>query len=491
MLSNVKKIATLLTAGFVTLVSFASCSGSGKTDAAETTAPVSESQAEESILYKADYLPDKKYNGYQYRIVGYEEYPADFDTETGNMVNDAIFRRNRLVEETYDIDITETQYPFARYEDVNALMQKNSLAMADDYDLYTLVFRHAFGGVLSGYIPPASYYPVADFSQPWYIQATNDYMVVDGVQVVAYTSFDRNPGGRSILFNKRLINDLNLELPYNLVDNNSWTYDAMLEMAKAAISDLDSDGVMTEADRYGFISEIDDMTELMYGGSGMKLVDFSSGMPELSNYEQLYTMFELYSKYMSMDGFLYNTFAAYGYDETSRTKGVQMFKSGGSLFMQKGTNVLTTLGDMKDDYDIVPFPKWKPEQKSYYVAPDGSRIAVPLSCSADLELVCVIKEALAVESLNFVYPAYYEFALKNRYVRDEDSIRMLEIITQSVTWDLGSSLWSDIVRQPWMNALDKKSTDVMSAIEANRKNAESQFAKLMEQIAELKIKYQL
>jgi hypothetical protein len=159
--------------------------------------------------------------------------------------------------------------------------------------------------------------------------------------------------------------------------------------------------------------------------------------------------------------------------------------------MQKGTNVLTTLGDMDDDYGIVPFPKWKPEQKSYYVAPDGSRIAVPLSCSADLELVCVIKEALAVESLNFVYPAYYEFALKNRYVRDEDSIHMLEIITQCVTWDLGSTLWLDTVRQPWVNALDKKSTDVMSAIEANRKNAESQFAKLMEQIAELKIKYQL
>ena len=75
-------------------------------------------------------------------------------------------------------------------------------AQSDDFDLAKLVFRHAFAGVTSGYIPAASNMPVIDMTKPWYVQKMNEKMVVDGVAMLAYTTFDKNPGGASIIFNK-------------------------------------------------------------------------------------------------------------------------------------------------------------------------------------------------------------------------------------------------------------------------------------------------
>ena len=98
--------------------------------------------------------------------------------------------------------------------------------------------------------------------------------------------------------------------------------------------------------------------------------------------------------------------------------------------------MLVQLGDMDDDYGIATYPKWTETQENYYNGIDGSLIALPAVSASDMERTCVIKEALSVESMNIYYPAYYEISLKNRYVRDTDSIRMLEIITKANTYDV-------------------------------------------------------
>jgi len=215
-------------------------------------------------------------------------------------------------------------------------------------------------------------------------------------------------------------------------------------------------------------------------------MDFTKTPPVLSQDEQLIDMFTEFVAHGSRDGFLFNTFKVYGAAESSRIQGNQYFMQGGSLFMQRGSNTLTTLGDMEDDYGIVPFPKWTEDQDGYYVALDGSRIAVPLACSADLERVCVIKEALAVESLNINHPAYYENTLTKRYVRDTESIDMLEIITNSNMIDFGASLWSDIVRMPWMNCIENNKTDFASAVAAKVKQSEKSVQDLMDIVTDLK-----
>ncbi len=466
---------------------FVSCGEDTPTaETSGTTVTETTAETEEETAYTADYLPDVTYDGYEYRLIAYEEYPAHMTEPSGDLVDDAIYTRNMMVAEKYDVNFVETRYPYTNYNDVNTLMTNAGRAQSDDFDLAKLVFRHAFTGVTTGYIPAASNMPVIDMTKPWYVQKMNEKMVVDGVAMLAYTTFDKNPGGASIIFNKDMLIDLGLEVPYQMVYDGTWTYDVMYSMAEAAILDVDGDGTMQEGDRFGFIAEWDNMTDLTYMGSGLALMDFTKTPPELSQNEQLFDMFSMFIRYGSQKGFLFNTFGAYGAAESSRILGNQYFMQGGSLFMQRGTNTLTTLGDMEDDYGIVPFPKWTADQDGYYVGLDGSRIAVPLACSADLERVCVIKEALAVESLNINHPAYYENTLTKRYVRDTESIDMLEIITNSNMIDFGASLWSDIVRAPWMGCIEKNNADFASAIAAKVSQSEKAVQELMDIVTDLK-----
>ncbi|MBR4959758.1 MAG: hypothetical protein IKY52_02560 [Clostridia bacterium] len=440
----------------------------------------------EETAYKADYLPDVTYDGYVYRIIAYEEYPAHTEELTGEVIEDAIFQRNSLIEETYDIDISQELYPFTDYTKVTDLMTNAGRAQSDDFDLATLVFRGAYYAVLEGTAPAASSLPVADLTKPWYIQSTNEGLTIDGVTLLGFTAFDSNPGGTGLIFNKKIIADLNLEDPYDLMDEGTWTSDAMYKLAEAAILDLDGDGKMTRDDRFGFITEWDRMSMVAYVGSGSLLVDIVDGIPVASQAETLYDAFTMCSEYCNRDGFMLDTFKEYGTAEASRVIGRELFKQGNGLFVCTGTSSLTTMGDMEDDYGLVPFPKWTEEQDRYYTMFDIDIITVPLACSQDLERVCVIKEALAVESLNINHPAYYENALKNRYLRDEKSLEMLEIITNSVVPDLGQNPWWDIIRTPWQETLQKKGTDFASAVAKNMPKSQKAIDELMEMVGSLK-----
>ena len=91
-------ISTLL---LMSMLATASCGGgttSGNdttkpTDSAETTAPVDNSPQLE--------LPDVDYNGKTYTILTtvHASYEYDAVEETGDVVNDAVFRRNQTVED--------------------------------------------------------------------------------------------------------------------------------------------------------------------------------------------------------------------------------------------------------------------------------------------------------------------------------------------------------------------------------------------------------
>ena len=470
------------------LLAVSSCGEeSGQMSAQDTGAGSSGTSAEEAADAgpRAEDLGQYDFDGYKFRVIAYDEYPADITEPSANMIDNSIYERNTHVEEVFNIEFVETRYPYAQYNDVNALLCNAGLAQSDDYDLYTVVHRHAHSAVLQGYVPAASDMPSVDLTQPWYLQELNKSLTIHGVTLLAYTAYDKNPGGYAVFFNKKIISELALENPYQLVDDGIWTSERLYKMAQEAISDVDGNGKMEIGDRFGIITEQDNLTDLAYRGSGERLVDFSVDPPAVNVSERLNDVCSMILPYTQIKGFIFNPFTEFGLTEESRFKGNEEFAADRALFLVRGTDTLTALGNMESDYGIVPFPKYNEEQERYYVGIDGSRIAVPLGCSADLNRVCLVKEALAIESLHYTYPAYYENALKNRYVRDEDSIRMLEIITDSNIFDLGASIWSDIVREPWMSNIVSGKGNFISAVQKNEKQAQKVIGELLEQVAAL------
>ena len=187
-----------------------------------------------------------------------------------------------------------------------------------------------------------------------------------------------------------------------------------------------------------------------------------------------------------MPGFMLDTFAQFGTAESSRIEGFQLFKQGGSLFIICGSGSLTGFGDMQDDYGIVPYPKWTEDQERFYNPTSGGSLALPLSCSTDLERVCVIKEALAVESYKKVVPAVYNTMFANKYLRDSESYEMFNLIRQGLvyealwTWGEGSDL---VYALP--NLMAQKSSDLSSYYEKRRKSTEKTINKFVEKVLEL------
>ena len=486
------RLTALLLAILLSVSSLAACGG-GETVSADTeTTPAAETtpETEEETAYTAEYLPDVSYDGYEYRIIEYTEYPLHKEEVTGNVIDDAIYQRNMLAEEKYDINITATQYPYADFSKVGSLLKQAGRAQSDDYDLYFVVFADAYSALNEGAMPPASSLPYTDPTKPWYYHAINEGMSINGIMLMAYTAFDKNPGGKCLVFNKTILDDMGEEYPYQMVDDGTWTYDEFYSLIEKAAADLDGDGTVSEADMFGFITSTDDYTDFTYYGSGIKLVDFSGGAPIINQNEQLFDMYLKSSEYLTKDYVVLDVFDFFGWSGDSQNKGIDVFTAGHALFAQTYISSLIRLGDMEDDYGLIPYPKWTESQSQYYCGMDGSRIAVPCTGSVDLERVCVVKEYLSVESLNINYPAYYDVSLKNRYVRDQESVRMMEIVTNATTYDVGAAMDYTAIRGPWMTCLQNNDTNFASAVAKNLSKAENVLVKMNENIEKIKELYQ-
>lgn len=61
-------------------------------------------------------------------------------------------------------------------------------------------------------------------------------------------------------------------------------------------------------------------------------------------------------------------------------------------------------------------------------------VSIPVT-NNEAEKVAFVIEAMAADSANNLTPAYYEVALTDKFVRDEESVKMLDLILDSVSMD--------------------------------------------------------
>ena len=439
--------------------------------------------AAEPIKYVADYLPDITFDGYEFRIVAPLAVGgsplnicfADVSEQTGDTVDDAIYKRNRLIEERYGINIK--QIGVNDYTDLSAAFNKSVKAGSDDFDLCMQISRDAWASALKGYIVPVNKLPYLDVSQPWYSQEVNSQLSINGNLFFAYSDECLNMFAQTIcaVFNKKIAQELALENIYGLVKDNKWTLDKFFQLAKTAALDLDGDGVMTDTDRFGILSQTDFFYPYFWVGSGIKTVgkDENDLLVFTGNNERLYTILDKVSQNLfggekifydgvSEKGTKYN---ASNYANT-RYVSINQFRDNLGLFYV--TDLITIpyhLREMDADFGIIPFPKSDENQEKYYSRViDGWINCVP-NFAENLERTSIIMEALAVESKNITVPAYFEVALRRKQTRDEESLEMLDIIHACRTMDLGDTFYMNEVRNAYVTVLENKKTDFASAIE--------------------------
>ena len=416
---------------------FASCGDSKEpsgTDTKANTDTTSDDTAEldslEARKLVSDDVPELNFGGKDFRIFYQKRYTTDavpeINEETGDIINDAIFRRNRTIEERFNVKIVGT------YGEEDAMVTQliNSVSAGDDeYDLF--LGHSIFSGraALAGCFYNWYDIPYMDFSKPWFPQASIEGLTINDRMYLTVSDLCLSFSSVSycMYFNKQMIENYNLPDIYELVDSGEWTVDKLYDITKDMYRDLNGNSTADIDDQYGFASALSNHTTTWLFSCKVPTVELHEDgtVKSVFNSERASTLIDKLRKLYNDNPGSYLTAA-----NSAQASPMSSFMNGYSAILTDSIGAsVSQFRDVMFDYGIVPYPKYDEAQDGYYTIPGGSVscMAVPKS-TVDTELVGAVTAALARESWVSVMPDYYDIALKVKGARDETSIRMLDII---------------------------------------------------------------
>ena len=240
-------------------------------------------------------------------------------------------------------------------------------------------------------------------------------------------------------FNKNIIDENSLGDPYELVREGTWTMDQMKTYMSTVVLDLNGDGVMDGNDRFGVTCYTGCIPAFILAADEAFIARGEDGVPALVEpddrfyavYEKLVaTMYDPAINYVCQDGKTQNI-AQY----QDGWHGV--FSSGHALFYLEPIGSLKKLRDMDAEFGIIPFPKYDEAQENYttYIAGYAAFCGIPVT-SSDMQRTGVILENLCAQSYGELRQAYVDTTLNFKYIRDQESAEMLNLILNSGTFSL-------------------------------------------------------
>ena len=380
---------------------------------------------------------DGNYNGADWESQDiYEEHDSD------EPIASAVYKRNMALEEKYHVKIEQ-------YEATNTseTARKAIKANTDEYQVLMCDTKGTLSLATQKYLLDLNEVGGIDLKNPWWDQQMRENCSVGGRNFFATgdISIMDNDATWVLMFNKKMITSYDLESPYDLVNNNQWTYDKMYEMMDAVAgggrgkADAGSTSVDWEHDTFGFATHNSSLTAFYYA-AGLRVVDKDESDAPFFN-EQNNEKTELV---------LQKSIKIWGQGKSELTWSAdannlgavelqQVFEEGRALFLGEVMQLVFRLREMNIDFGLIPFPKFEPGQENYghFVHSTSALLSIPSSCK-NAEKVSYFVEAMACESMYTVTKAYYETALEGSYFRDPESAEMLPIILKSRTFDLGS-----------------------------------------------------
>ena len=220
---------------------------------------------------------------------------------------------------------------------------------------------------------------------------------------------------------------------YDLVlegDGNKggWTYDALNDYCRQSYVDLNGNSQYDNGDQYGF--------SMSGTSSTVDLFAYSAGVQWSHRDENNVPVID-----MNTEKF-YDFFADF-YKLCYENEGVHLRSSTLSEEVEIeavfNPTIMHDLVDMRAeerDFGVIPFPKYYEYDTEYHALTGPYVFSVPITAPTDrVDMITAWLECMASEGHRLCLPAYYEKALKNKYTRDDVSVKMLDIIHDGATTD--------------------------------------------------------
>ena len=481
------------------LLTAASCSddgaSSGKDDHLSTDRPSTNTGNETEPFLKDNLPADLDYQGMPVNIVYYDGYcTKELTSENkGDVVNDAVQKRNSNVEERLNIQLNMVN---SKADWVGMGEYISRLASSGD-NTYDIVdgFQYAVSNLIfDGSLANLSDSEYLDIEQPWWATNYINEMRI-GNDTLFCVAGSANMGMTDqmscIFFNKSVLKDyssaLNLDENgiYQMVMDQKWTMDRMYEFSKSCYSDVNGDSKYDSDDIYGLGTITGNLSWHTFIDAGGRFTERGEdGIPVLcaENEQNVDIIDKILTMYK--DPSIYFAEAS----EAGLTELINMFAEDRLLFKIGFFNDVYKMRDMESEYGILPCAKYDEQQEDYLslIHDCATLFVVPASCN-DVEFSCVILEALASESLRTVTPAYYEIALKTKYVSDSNAGKVIDMIQQSATSDFGfifSTSLKSLVNTLVSDVVQSGNNIYSSRWKSIKKKAEKGMTKLLEAYTE-------
>lgn len=415
----------------------------GDGDGEETVSTTTSGEGEKSKYDVYDDLGDIDLGGRKVVIAqsGIEDYKNEICVArmTGDLVDDAIFKRTANVEKRLNCEIQNHTIGNGVYSVLNDL-ESNILSGSVEYDIILNPVYSTCAYTTRGLYRDLNKVDNLDLDDKVYwSKFVNEALEIGGVQYVA-------SGAISLSFykftfitavNDRMLNDdTKGDAPdlIKVVKDGQWTIEYQKNLTAKYYDDAGAPG-KDEADTFGFVT------------SSMAAVDpyVSSGevtflKKDDSGYYSWAFDLDKASNVMDAIVGLYSLESTYCVPDGDLEVIAEKFASGTALMATFRLFELETAAvrSMKDKYTILPIPRYSTDQDNYYslISDRFTGVAIPVTVKEEeIEDIGAVIEAMASESYRTVIPDYYETVLKSKYTHNESSWDMIDMITQNVKMD--------------------------------------------------------
>jgi len=455
----------------------------GAGDAAVETTPQDTETTRDQI---SDNLPDKDFGGRNFHLLTRQNYFHKFMPEdmTGEAVNDALYARNTEIMERYNITMSYTA-PACEWgsssKTWNQDLENSVMAGDGAYDLVAGYASTVPEVVTKNILLNWHDVPYIDLSRPWWSERVSEALTVNGKLFLLTGDYSLSLWDDmfGFLFNKQVALDFGIEDLYSLTREGKWTMDKLSQFCAQVSNDSNGDGTWDENDTYGLVSNWSTSIDTFQISCEMDLVSHTDdgGL-------KITMMSEKAVDILSRVTSLYNdAHAAYAYNEGGDlTRYNNMFSGGQTLFYAIFFANISSLRDMETDFGILPYPKLDEAQAQYAsTSRDNFDLFVLPIDVKDQEFSGIITEALCAESYRSVVPTYYDVVLKTKTSRDEESAEMIDIIRDSLTFDLGYLCSTSLngLGHLFVNLVRNNSTDLASKYASAEKAAQSALEEML------------
>ena len=437
-----------------------------------------ENNPETQVTVTGPEIPDRDFEGYEFkimnRIYGYSCYNFEYqvvEREDGSLINDAVYRRNLTIEEMYNIKMSEILVT-----DIANDVIKSILAGDQAFDLAFVRSEHVVPIVAPGMLIDFNTIPYIDMEKPWWDQNARRDLSVLNKQLWMNSDISISHYDTAIIlfFNKKIAADYSLPDFYKLVRDGKWTYDVFSQCIKDLPIDIDGNGIFDKNDFWPMAGWNSITYTQWFHSGGQKIVTKDSNDSLVFNAatqafsDQFYKIKEVLAN-CKIPG------------SDKNADHLAMFNNDLLMFFSATTGEAKEFRDMKSDFGIIPAPKPSEAQESYYVYSNYPVSMMVPATTADIERTGILIEALSYEGYKTVIPNYYEIMIQTKYIRDTDTIDMLDnYINNSLMYDMGNDIIRTIGDPITKLLMDDK--DLTSYIASAESSVEGMIADFLSQI---------